>query len=1199
MVFDDEVESLLSEDSGDEVEDSSLGDGNSSSGESSTAYASSGKDEFREVRNFTRKETKNVETWRDLVTGVLVITATFVTMASFIYLSRNETETFLLAFDQYVVTIKDTAVDLENSIDDSFTAVTDSITAHAQTSESVFPFVTVPFFEVHGHHARDISHVDFFSFCPLVAEANRQAWEDYSVFNQWWVQGDQIETYTTAEQVAIVTNETEQKIPSNIYRIDEQGHRTVNLGHPPYAPRWQISPPPSDVIVVNYDVLSTDTVKAIFDAMVVTNSPVMSGIVDNRLLQSAGVTEEAPSSLLVFPVYQNFNYSTPDIVGFLEVLFNWKTFLSLLLPEGQGGVYYVLQTSCGDEYTFENTNGEIIYIGPGDHHDIIYDRHVVTVDLITQPNITTSNNTTDTHICDYTVDVYPSAELRREFSTMIPEVFTFIVAASFFLMAFFFFTYDKFVQRRNEKVVRQAAKTNAIVSSLFPTNVRDRLFGGDNQSQKSKKTMGSSQGGGRGRLKNFLTDNMSANNSESGGGGASVGGGSVKSSDQPIADLFPHCTVLFADIVGFTAWSSMREPTQVFRLLESIYHAFDEIAKRRKVFKVETIGDCYVAVTGLPEPNKHHALVMAKFARDCMYKMHDVTRSLEVMLGPDTGDLTMRFGLHSGPVTAGVLRGERSRFQLFGDTVNTASRMESTGKKGCIHVSLETAEEVKESGKGAWLKERADKVTAKGKGEMVTYWLSLSDHSSNGDGLSEVGSFAPDNVSLDASTGNELIENASVKNAEDKKASYSGTVNRKKDLSGKNARLIEWNVDILQRVLRQIAAKRQVTDRGHFGKVSDKVHFGKGSDSKGKLAVEHAKPEMVLEEVCEVIQLPKFNSKVAGAIQRAEEVALPSDVSMQLHDFVAELAGMYHDNPFHNFEHASHVTMSVVKLLSRIVAPADLEYDDSNITNEKKLMKNIASKMHDHTYGITSDPLTQFSVVLSGLIHDVDHDGVTNAQLVKEETELAIRYKGKSVAEQNSVDRSWNLLMEPRFKKLRDAICGTEAEFARFRQLVVNSVMATDIVDKELKELRNGRWDKAFKGEFVETDPSIDINRKATIVIEHLIQASDISHTMQHWHIYRKWNERLFMEMYRAYRDGRAEKDPSEFWYKGEIGFFTFYIIPLAKKLKECGVFGVSSDEYLNYATKNLAEWKTKGEEVTKDMLERVKAEYGEEPLDS
>jgi len=288
----------------------------------------------------------------------------------------------------------------------------------------------------------------------------------------------------------------------------------------------------------------------------------------------------------------------------------------------------------------------------------------------------------------------------------------------------------------------------------------------------------------------------------------------------------------------------------------------------------------------------------------------------------------------------------------------------------------------------------------------------------------------------------------------------------------------------------------------------------------------------------------------------------------------------------------SHVTMSVVKLLSRIVAP-DGDYEEDTTVNEKTLMKSIASKMHDHTYGITSDPLTQFAVVLSALMHDADHLGVPNAQLVKEGTDLAKKYCGKSVAEQNSVDLAWGCLMKPEYHDLRHAICGTDADWTRFRQLVVNSVMATDIVDKELKELRNARWNTAFKGDAAEEDADTARNRKATIVIEHLIQASDIAHTMQHWHIYRKWNERLYRELYQAYIDGRADKSPEEFWYKGEIGFFQFYIIPLAKKLKECGVFGVSSDEYLSYAEKNLAEWTAKGEQVTAEMVSRVKAELG------
>jgi hypothetical protein len=90
-------------------------------------------------------------------------------------------------------------------------------------------------------------------------------------------------------------------------------------------------------------------------------------------------------------------------------------------------------------------------------------------------------------------------------------------------------------------------------------------------------------------------------------------------------------------------------------------------------------------------------------------------------------------------------------------------------------------------------------------------------------------------------------------------------------------------------------------------------------------------------------------------------------------------------------------------------------------------------------------------------------------------------------------------------------------------------------------------------------------------------------------HIYRKWNERLYQELLIAYRKGRSETDPSDGWYKGEIGFFDFYIIPLAKKLKDCGVFGVSTDEYLSYALQNRSNWVQKGQEITAAMIEKYR----------
>lgn len=307
--------------------------------------------------------------------------------------------------------------------------------------------------------------------------------------------------------------------------------------------------------------------------------------------------------------------------------------------------------------------------------------------------------------------------------------------------------------------------------------------------------------------------------------------------------------------------------------------------------------------------------------------------------------------------------------------------------------------------------------------------------------------------------------------------------------------------------------------------------------------------------------------------------------------------------------------MSVVKLMTRIVAPDELKKEGRSDTERN-------ADLHDFTYGITSSPLTQFAILISALIHDADHPGVPNAQLLKEGSSLTSTYS-QSAAELNSLDLAWKLLMDDKYKALRRQIYTTESEFLHFRQLMVNIVLATDIMDKDLGSLRKRRWDKTFgtgsSPSLLEEDPVGDeTDRKATIVLEHLIQASDVAHTMQHWSVYLKWNERFFMECYAAYKDGRSEHDPAKSWYQGyvhyaiycvigqlhrtsshlllfalifyrEIGFFDFYIIPLSKKLKECGVFGVSSAEYLRYAEQNRKQWEASGQEIVAGFVEKTR----------
>lgn len=531
--------------------------------------------------------------------------------------------------------------------------------------------------------------------------------------------------------------------------------------------------------------------------------------------------------------------------------------------------------------------------------------------------------------------------------------------------------------------------------------------------------------------------------------------------------------------------------------------------------------------------------------------------------------LSTGIGIHSGPVTGGFLKGKGARFQLFGDTMSTACMIQTTGISNRIHLSQATANLLIENGCKRWVTKRDMAVLTEEKGEVETYWLTR--------GVKQLGGFD---------------DTASI--AYSDFMSMASGMSDDFDLYGDSRmRWVEWNVDVLAKLLKQILAQRVTSSlMDESIKSVTRRTSVRSLGSIGSIEGNHVSPlAMPLDELAEIIELPAFDKR-AMKRQRdnSSKIELDDELMLQLKEFVTMVAGMYKDNPFHNFAHASYVVMAVTKYMSRIMAASEVDvgYDGDrhhSATHEA---------LHDHTYGITSDPLTRFACVFSALIHDIDHPGVPNPRLVEENEHLARIYKKRSVAEQNSFDLAWDLLMEENFTRLRLAICSNDAEFRRFRQIVVNSVMATDLGDKQSKELRNGRWKKAFsEGEEVKEESlSNSTNRKATIVIEHLIQAADIAHTCQHWSLYRKWNERLFQECYKAFRDGRAEKNPADGWYEGEMGFYDFYIIPLAKKLRDCGVFGPTSDENLNYAKSNRAQWEREGKAIVTEMLATAEEEY-------
>jgi guanylate cyclase len=186
----------------------------------------------------------------------------------------------------------------------------------------------------------------------------------------------------------------------------------------------------------------------------------------------------------------------------------------------------------------------------------------------------------------------------------------------------------------------------------------------------------------------------------------------LKDETQPIADHFGSASILFADVAEFTPWSERLPPAEVVGYLDRLFSHFDELAERYALEKIKTIGDCYMVAAGVPTPRPDHARALALMALDMLEAM----RSHEEVahLGHE-----LRIGINSGPVVAGVIGRKRFLYDLWGDAVNTASRMESYGTPGRIQITRATYELLADD----FECEPRGSIAVKGKGEVETWYL--------------------------------------------------------------------------------------------------------------------------------------------------------------------------------------------------------------------------------------------------------------------------------------------------------------------------------------------------------------------------------------------------------------------------------------------------------------------------------------------
>jgi adenylate cyclase len=186
----------------------------------------------------------------------------------------------------------------------------------------------------------------------------------------------------------------------------------------------------------------------------------------------------------------------------------------------------------------------------------------------------------------------------------------------------------------------------------------------------------------------------------------------LRQEEEPIADRFADVTVMFADLVDFTPRTEDAGPDELIRELNELFSAFDRLAQHHGLEKIKTIGDAYMVAGGLPEPRPDHAEAVADMA---LAVRHEVTKHVDSV----GRRLAVRIGIDTGPVVAGVIGKHKFSYDLWGDTVNTASRMESHGVAGRIQVTDRTYDRLRED----YTFERRGPIEVKGKGHMNTWFL--------------------------------------------------------------------------------------------------------------------------------------------------------------------------------------------------------------------------------------------------------------------------------------------------------------------------------------------------------------------------------------------------------------------------------------------------------------------------------------------
>ena len=548
--------------------------------------------------------------------------------------SRRDTICQIKQFAGYASEVVTVARQKADQLFDSLDAFSVGISTQVIASGQQWPFVSMKAWTSSAQRLKVLTGIEdpAIVFCPIVEDYQRHQWIQHVILNapEWY--GDSIADEDFLPPDATVSKLMNKTLPFIHFYDANKAWRPAPVETPGQSlPAWQTYPLRQDqinpLLGTNYDILKGQRIADLYSFTNITHDP---SIGFTQVITDTTSEEVHARSQIMQPIFDQVVGDGPKkLVGVVWMRVEFIDYFQNLLVEGVNGMIVVLKSTCprvdvfdrNEDGTPKSSNGDLgvisyqidgpnaIYLGEHDAHDSKYD-HLEVTEKFVALDIDQSNIPEDKCIPELSLHVYPSQTFENDSVDKNKAViYTVIVICIFIFPALVFFVYDRAVRRRQRKVMERIIKQDRIVSNIFPTAIRERLYGASNKNKKKKKSRKTSMNLLGGGAVNHPTNSEGdgTTSSFSGGGDEPAGDDSLfdpldyeddegmMKASAPLADLFPNTTIVFADIAGFTAWSSAREPPQVFMLLESIYGAFDKIAYRHGVFKVETVGDCYVA----------------------------------------------------------------------------------------------------------------------------------------------------------------------------------------------------------------------------------------------------------------------------------------------------------------------------------------------------------------------------------------------------------------------------------------------------------------------------------------------------------------------------------------------------------------------------------------------------------------------------